>query len=89
MAWTVEVTPAAARQIKKLGPTAAGRIRAFLRERLAALDDPRQIGKPLTGSELGHFWRYRVGDHRLLCEIQDRALVVLVVEAGHRRDVYR
>lgn len=89
MAWTVEVTPAAAKQIKKLGHADAGRIRAFLRERLAALDDPRQIGKPLTGSKFGHFWRYRVGDHRLLCEIQDRALVVLVVEVGHRGDVYR
>ena len=89
MAWTIEVTPPAAKQIKKLGAVEARRIRAFLRERLAALDDPRQLGKPLTGSELGQFWRYRVGDYRLLCEIQDRALVVLVVEVGHRRDVYR
>lgn len=89
MAWTIEVTPAAAKQIKKLGAVEARRIRTYLRERLAALDDPRQLGKPLTGSELGQFWRYRVGDHRLLCEIQDRALVVLVIEVGHRRDVYR
>lgn len=89
MAWRVEVTPAAAKQIKRLGPANAGRIRTYLRERLATLDDPRQLGKPLTGSELGHFWRYRVGDCRLLCELQDRALVVLVVEVGHRRDVYR
>ena len=89
MAWRVEVTPAAAKQIRKLGAVDAGRIRAFLRERLAALDDPRQLGKPLTGSELGRFWRYRVGDYRLLCEVQDGALVVLVVEVGHRRDVYR
>lgn len=89
MAWRIEVTPAAAKQIKRLGPANAVRIRNYLRERLGALDDPRQIGKPLKGSELGSFWRYRVGDYRLLCEIRDGALVVLVLEVGHRRDIYR
>ena len=89
MVWTVEVTEAAAKQIKNLGPTNAARIRTWLRDRLATLADPRLLGKPLSGSALGQFWRYRVGDYRLLCDIQDGALVVLVVEVGHRREVYR
>ena len=89
MAWTVEVTPSAARQIGKLGRENAGRISKFLRERLSTLDNPRQIGKALTGSEPGHLWRYRVGDHRLLCEIRDGTLTVLIVAVGHRRDIYK
>jgi mRNA interferase RelE/StbE len=89
LVWTVEVTPAAAKQIKGLGPANAQRIRAYLRDRLGRLEDPRQLGKPLTGSELGQFWRYRMGDYRILCDIQDGALVVLVVEVGHRGHVYR
>lgn len=57
-------------------------------ERVAALDDPRTMGKALTGP-LGGFWRYRVGDCRVICEIRDRALCVLVVRIGNRREVYR
>ncbi len=72
-----------------MDPTAARRIQTYLRTRLEPLDDPRQRGKPLTGSAFGQFWRYRVGDYRLFCEIQDDALVVLVVAVGHRRSVYR
>ena len=87
--WRIEVTPAAARQIRGLGPAAAERIRKYLRTRLEPLDDPRQLGKPLAGSTLGHFWRYRAGDYRLLCEIRDDALIVLVVAVGHRRSIYR
>ena len=87
--WKIEVTAAAARQIKGLGPSNAERIRKYLRERLATLDDPRQLGRPLAGSALGNFWRYRVGDYRLLCEISDGTLTVLVVAVGHRRNIYR
>jgi mRNA interferase RelE/StbE len=89
LGWTVEVTLAAAKQIKGLGPTAAPRIRTYLRDRLSGLEDPRLLGKALTGSDLGQFWCYRVGDYRIVCDIQDAALVVLVVEVGHRREVYR
>ncbi len=60
-----------------------------MRERLATLDDPRGLGRPLAGSALGNFWRYRVGDYRLLCEINDGTLTVLVVAVGHRRNIYR
>jgi mRNA interferase RelE/StbE len=62
---------------------------AFLRERVASLEDPRSIGEALKGSELGEFWKYRVGDYRLICKIQDGALKVLVVKLGNRREVYR
>ena len=87
MLWRIEAAEAAATQIKGLGPAGAARIRKYSRTRLEPLDDPRLLGRPLTGSALGRFWRYRAGDYRLLCEIQDDALVVLVVAVGHRRSI--
>lgn len=89
LAWKIEITERAAKQIKKLGASDAKRIRDYLRNRIAPLEHPRQLGKPLQGPELGSYWRYRVGDHRILCELHDDKLIVLVVEAGHRREVYR
>lgn len=73
----------------KLDKSEAKRITTFLRQRLATLDDPRSTGKALTGPQLGIYWRYRVGDYRIICDIQDRALYVLVIEVGNGRDVYR
>lgn len=64
------------------------RIRSFLEERLVQLTDPRQLGKALKGSSQ-EFWRYRVGDYRIICDIRDDALVILVIKAGHRREIYR
>ncbi|WP_299742826.1 type II toxin-antitoxin system RelE/ParE family toxin [Devosia sp.] len=89
MAWTIEVDERAARQLGKLDRPDAVRIRNFLRDRLATLDDPRQLGKALQGSKLGNLWRYRVGDFRIICDLQDTRLVVLVVGVGNRRDIYR
>ena len=57
--------------------------------RLSVLDDPRSIGEPLKGSRLGDFWKYRVGDYRIISNIEDRALRILVVKIGNRREVYR
>ena len=88
-AWTIEFADAARRDINKLGPKEAQRIRDFLRDRVAASANPRELGLALTGSKLGGLWRYRVGDYRVICELQDSRLVVLVVEIGHRREVYR
>ncbi|MGL4350481.1 MAG: type II toxin-antitoxin system RelE family toxin [Plesiomonas sp.] len=65
----------------------AKRILDFLDQRIAVLDDPRTSGKPLKG-DLGVFWRYRVGDYRVLCEIQDDKLVILAALIGHRKEVY-
>lgn len=89
MIWTIEYHTLVQKEMRKINPETRRRIRSFLHERLAALDDPRQTGAALQGSELGNFWRYRVGDYRIICDIQDHKLVVLVVEIGHRRDIYR
>ena len=89
MVWRIEVAERAARQIGKLDPPDAVRIRAFLRDRLAPLDDPREAGAPLRGFGPGSYWRYRVGDYRILCEVRDDELLVLVIEVGHRRSIYR
>ena len=89
MAWKVELAEAAARGIDKLDPQAARRILKFLRERVAKLENPRSIGEALHGSKLGEFWKYRVGDYRLICFIEDKRLVVLVLRVGNRRVVYR
>jgi mRNA interferase RelE/StbE len=83
------LTATAAKQMGKLDKNEAKRITTFLRQRLATLDDPRSTGKALTGPQLGIYWRYRVGDYRIICDIQDRALCILVIEVGNRRDVYR
>jgi mRNA interferase RelE/StbE len=61
----------------------------FLHERVARLDDPRSVEEALHGSQLGEFWKYRVGDYRLICQIQDDRLVVLVLRVGHRKKIYR
>ncbi len=89
MAWRIELTAGAKKQLAKLDRHEAKRITTFVRERLATLDDPRALGKALTGPTLGAYWRYRVGDYRLLCDIQDEALVILVIDIGHRKEIYR
>lgn len=89
MAWRVEIDSAAERDLDKLDPQMARRILAFLHGRIAPLDDPRSIGEALKGSRLGELWKYRVGDCRIIANIEDGALRVLVVKVGNRREVYR
>jgi len=89
MAWRIELDPAAERELGKLDPQVARRILRFLHERVAQLDDPRSIGEALKGSRLGEFWKYRVGDYRIISSIEDGALRILVVRIGNRREVYR
>lgn len=89
MAWTIEIDRAAVRDLDRLDPQAARRILVFLHERVATLADPRSIGEALKGSKLGEFWKYRVGDYRIISSIEDGALRVLVVKVGNRREVYR
>ena len=86
MSYRVEVTPEARRDLRRLDPPAARRVLRFLGERVAVLDDPRSLGAALVGSPL---WRYRVGDLRIVVSIEDSRLVVLVLEIGHRREIYR
>lgn len=89
MGWTVELDHAAVRDLRKLDRTAARRILAFLHGRVVALDDPRSIGEALKGSKLGEFWKYRVGDYRVIARVEDEVLRVLVVRIGNRRNVYQ
>jgi len=89
MAWSVELSESADRELGKLDPQHRKRILKFLQQRLARLSDPRSIGEALHGSELGEFWKYRVGAYRLICRIEDDRLVVLVLRVGHRREIYR
>ena len=89
MAWRVELDPAAERELGKLDRQDARRILVFLFERVARLEDPRSIGEALKGSTLGSFWKYRVGDYRLISSIEDGVMRVLVVKIGNRREVYR
>lgn len=89
MAWTVEYSETALKRLRKCDKQIARRILDFMDERVAGNADPRATGKALTGPALGAFWRYRVGDMRVICEIQDNELRVLVIEIGDRREVYR
>lgn len=87
MAWQVEFEEAALKDLAKLDKQVARRIITFLRERVS--NDPRSVGEALKGSKLGAFWKYRVGDYRIVASIEDGALRVLVVRVGNRREVYR
>ena len=71
MAWLIEFEKEAEKELKKLGKQVARRIIKFLRQRVAILEDPRAIGEALKGSTLGDYWKYRVGDHRIIADIQD------------------
>ena len=89
MAWKIEIDSEAKRDLDKLDPPIARRILSFLHDRVALLDDPRCIGEPLKGSRLGDFWKYRVGDHRIIASLEDGVMCVLVVKIGNRREIYR
>lgn len=85
--WTVEFDDRARRELRKLAPENQQMILRYLRERLAGSPDPRQFGKPLR-MNLAGLWRYRIGDYRLICRLEENRLVVLVLKVGHRREVY-
>ena len=89
MAWLIKFDDPAIKELAKLDKQIARRIIAFLRERVAVLDDPRSIGEALKGSKLGDLWKYRVGDYRIISNIEDGALRIVVVKIGNRREVYR
>ncbi len=88
MAWALEYSRTARKFIEKLDPQTQRRIHGLMEGRVAFLDNPRDAGKPLKGP-LATFWVYRVGDYRIICDMQDDKLVILVVTIGHRGDVYR
>lgn len=88
MAYSVELSESADRQLGKLDPQHRRRILKFLRQTVAKREDPRSVGEPLHG-ELGEFWRYRVGDYRIITKIEDDRLLVLVLRVGYRKEIYR
>ncbi len=89
MAWTLEFDPVALKDLDKLSSVVRGRVLSFLTNRLATSIDPRQLGIPLAGRRYENQWRYRIGDYRIIAEIKFEAVKILVVEVGHRREIYR
>lgn len=88
MRYTVRTTPRFDREFRKLDRYTQRLLKAWIMKHLDGCEDPRQHGKGLTANRSGQ-WRYRIGDYRLLCEIQDEELVILALTVGHRRDVYK
>ncbi|MBT8568257.1 type II toxin-antitoxin system RelE/ParE family toxin [Polynucleobacter paneuropaeus] len=89
MAWIIKYTESSSKQLKKLDKQTALRVLDYMDERVAVLDDPRSLGKNLKGPKIGEYWRYRVGDIRVICNIVDGQMTILVIEIGNRREVYR
>ena len=87
MRWKIEYDPDASKDLRKLDRSIQREILDYMDRRIGGADDPRQFGKPLRGSKFG-LWRYRLRDYRIVCELQDKRLVVLVVAIGHRSTIY-
>jgi mRNA interferase RelE/StbE len=89
MTWTIRLSDHAQQDLSRIDRQLAQRIHRFLFGRLAKLENPRSVGEALRGSELGEYWKYRVGDYRMICRIEDERILVLVLRIGHRREIYR
>jgi mRNA interferase RelE/StbE len=89
LVWIIKYTESSSKQIKKLDKQTALRVLDYMDERVAVLANPRSLGKNLKGPKVGEYWRYRVGDIRVICNIVDGQMTVLVIEIGNRREVYR
>lgn len=89
MAWQIEFDPDTLKDLRKIDKPIQVRLIGFLRSRVGALADHRAIGEALSGQRLGSYWKYRVGDWRIICDIQDQRIVVRVLRMGNRREVYR
>lgn len=89
MVFETEFDPDALKDLKKLDKPVQQRLIGFLKTRVASLDNPREIGEALSGAKLGNYWKYRLGDWRIICDIQDRCIVVRVLRLGNRREINR
>jgi mRNA interferase RelE/StbE len=89
LAWQIEFDPDALKDLRKLDKPNQIRLVGFLRTRVSSLTNPRDIGEALSGQRLGSYWKYRVGDWRIICDIQDQKILVRVLRIGNRREVYR
>ncbi len=88
MAWRVEWEDEAVKELKKLDTKARRTIVRFMRDKIATDEDPRRFGDPLR-KDLKGLWKYRIGPYRVICSIEDRQIVVLVVRVGHRKNIYK
>ncbi len=87
MIWRVEFDDRARKELRRLDRQAQTNILRYLRDRIAAHEDPRRFGDPLR-KNLSGFWKYRIGPYRIICDIQERVVTVRVVRIGHRKNVY-
>ena len=87
MKYKVVFTNEAKKQLKKLDKHIAALIIGWIEKNLEGCTNPRQHGKPLIADRIGQ-WRYRIGDYRIICEIQDEEIIILILEIGHRRNIY-
>ena len=88
MVWRIEFDPRAIKELSKFDRPIQQLILKVLRDRIATLDDPRSIGEALRGEEPGRFWKYRIGAYRVICDIRDEDIVILVIRIGDRKEVY-
>ena len=88
LAWKIDFTPKALKQLKKLPPDVRRRIVEKLEIDVVGRGDPRLVGEAMIG-EWTRFWRYRIGDYRAICRIHDAVVTVFVIDVGHRREIYR
>ncbi len=88
MVWRIEFDPRAVKEFAKFDRPIQQSFLKVLREKIATLDDPRSIGEALRGEELGRFWKYRIGDYRVICDIRDAEIVILVIRIGGRKEIY-
>ena len=89
LVWQIEFDPDALKDLRKIDKPIQIRLVGFLRTRVSTLANPRDIGEALSGQRLGSYWKYRVGDWRIICDTQDQKILVRVLRIGNRREVYR
>ena len=89
MAWKIEFLPDAEKDLNGVDRPIVHHILRFLNNRIRPLEDPRKIGEALKGPELGKYWKYRVGDYRIICQIKENEITILMVRIGHRKEIYR
>ena len=89
LVWQIEIDETAKKELGKLDPQVARRVIQFLRTRLQSVNDPSSMGQALKGSVLGDFWKYRLGDIRIIARIEDDRLMILVLRVGNRKAIYK
>jgi mRNA interferase RelE/StbE len=87
VSWTINFSEVALKQLKKLDKQVTKRIIDYLENRISTAEDPKLQGKALSYNKSG-LWRYRVGDYRVICQINDETITILVLGIGHRKDIY-